>query len=324
MDASVARVTLSNARIEGIIARKANVAVVFRRGPSRETQMLLWDLNTDEVTPGQWIRGLVNIRQCDLTSDGKLLVAGIYDANSRRTAASQVPPSIAQGWTAISRPPYFTALALWFDASGNGGRWTSDRDLHLFTQALPDKGRLSSRIRLRVPGQAGTPFETRCRCDGWVHTAGSTIVHIPRNWREDEKLMRTLMCAGISRETLDQLLPSQFPMDVPIGGKTWELPFSGGRLVRTQVGYDSDERLTLVEESGEVRVTLERPWNSWAWLDLDGRGRVVYGDKGCLWAWKNFPQGEPKLVADLNANRFEPIPPPDWAREWPESGVPEW
>ncbi len=45
-------------------------------------------------------------------------------------------------------------------------------------------------------------------------------------------------------------------------------------------------------------------------------GGPIFGEHGCLWAWLGFPDGEPKMIADLNENKFEAIPSPAWAREW--------
>ena len=51
---------------------------------------------------GQWFNGRIYEKRCDLSPDGELL---IY------FAASQKKPFVS--WTAVSRPPYLTALALW-------------------------------------------------------------------------------------------------------------------------------------------------------------------------------------------------------------------
>src|SRR5260221_8777157 len=88
-----------------ILARDVHQAVILRRGPHIWTQMLLWNTKTDTFTEGQWLKGTLYPRRCDLSPDGSKLiyfVAKHYKHNY---------------WTAISRPPYFTALAMW-DTSG--------------------------------------------------------------------------------------------------------------------------------------------------------------------------------------------------------------
>jgi hypothetical protein len=42
-----------------ISARKAPVAVVFRRGPSKQVLLLKWNLATDKLQLGQWFKGRI-------------------------------------------------------------------------------------------------------------------------------------------------------------------------------------------------------------------------------------------------------------------------
>src|ERR1019366_2592403 len=96
-------------RIDGILAADANTAVIFRRGPTAVCEMLVWDLNTDIVTPGQWLRARVYTRRSDVSPDGKhVIISASSYANWRRKDAAD--PFLACGWTAISHPPYFSGL----------------------------------------------------------------------------------------------------------------------------------------------------------------------------------------------------------------------
>ena len=109
-------------RLFGLVARDARTAVVLRRGPSKHVRMLLWDLATDEITPGQWLAGRVYDPRCGVSPDGQLVVyfAGKFGTKLRT-------------FTAVSRPPYFTALALWPEGStwGGGGFFEENRKLIL-------------------------------------------------------------------------------------------------------------------------------------------------------------------------------------------------
>jgi len=109
-------------RLYAIQAREAPLAVIFRRGPSKQVQLILWRTDTDEFISGQWFKGRIYERQCDLSPDGKRL---IY------FAAKYKAPLYT--WTAISRPPYFTAVALWqtADAWAGGGRFASNNEILL-------------------------------------------------------------------------------------------------------------------------------------------------------------------------------------------------
>jgi hypothetical protein len=101
--------TRSTPRIFVILPREGCHAVVFRRGPSKQVQLLRWNTQTDEFEPGQWLKGRVYERRCDLSPSGKFL---IYFATKHK------PPW--DSWTAISKPPFLTALAIMMDC----GTWT--------------------------------------------------------------------------------------------------------------------------------------------------------------------------------------------------------
>lgn len=89
-------------------ASRADLAVILRRGPTDWWRLTLWDTKTDRFEHGQWFHGRVYPGKCDVSPDGRLL---IYFAGQFK------PRNLQKGyrdtWTAISRPPYFTALALW-------------------------------------------------------------------------------------------------------------------------------------------------------------------------------------------------------------------
>ncbi len=62
------------ARVHAVLAREADKAVIFRRGPSNQTALLGWDLKSDTFELGQWFRGRIYPYRCDLSPDGKYLV----------------------------------------------------------------------------------------------------------------------------------------------------------------------------------------------------------------------------------------------------------
>jgi hypothetical protein len=101
-----------------LIAGDQRSAVIFRRGPSRHVLMIRWWLVSNTFEIGQWFKGRVYADRSDLSHNGELLV---YFAGSWRAPY--------ETWTAVSRPPYFTALALWpkGDTWGGGGRFAGER-----------------------------------------------------------------------------------------------------------------------------------------------------------------------------------------------------
>lgn len=113
-------------RLFVILARDAPVAVVIRRGPSSWTHLTLWHTRTDVFTPGAWLRGRIYEEKCDLSPDGELLVFAAYQGGRLRT-------SYTDSFTAVSRPPWLHALALWPMGTtyGGGGRFVDRRSLIL-------------------------------------------------------------------------------------------------------------------------------------------------------------------------------------------------
>ncbi|MCB1521741.1 MAG: hypothetical protein KDJ37_14360 [Hyphomicrobiaceae bacterium] len=170
--------TTPRTRLDVVFARKAQRAVILRRGPKRHFCLIAWDLETDTFTPGQWMKGVV--RLCDLSPSGDYLLywaaqyhqsaadrnierrdgataAECYEPLADRRAAAfafrkrhpgrrmprylrsegpgvkAAPKPIDGTWTAISRPPFFSALALWpsFGTWTGGGYFRSDCEVVL-------------------------------------------------------------------------------------------------------------------------------------------------------------------------------------------------
>src|SRR2546426_11287690 len=58
-------------RIHVLLAREAPLGLVIRRGPSKSVCTLLWDQERDTFKLGQWMRGRIYERRCDLSPDGQ-------------------------------------------------------------------------------------------------------------------------------------------------------------------------------------------------------------------------------------------------------------
>lgn len=269
------------ARIQGFLARQASVAVILRCGPARWTEMLRWNLETDEVTAGQWLKARVYGEDCDFSPDGERFVAlcATHVPNHRAAAEHGVPLEMTELWTAVSRPPYFTAVALTFEPGSfsGGGFWDSNK--RLLTCSSPFSSREVRPAECTVvhkfdqEGHASVA-ELRRRHGGWSST-----------FSEETRTTR------------------------------WEKPFEGGRVALTE-SWRERPRWTIEDDAGAVR----REWRPGAFqsqfLDVDPCGRVIFGDGGCLWAWSGCPDGEPAMIADLNGHVFRELAPPTWATRW--------
>ncbi len=114
------------ARVYGLVAAEADVAVLLRRGPARKVLMIRWDLKTDEFELGQWLFDRAYEYTADLSADGQFFTCQILDGKFHLD-----PGGI---YAIVSRPPYFTALALWQQFSGGGfqfggnGFWPASSD----------------------------------------------------------------------------------------------------------------------------------------------------------------------------------------------------
>lgn len=313
-------------RIDGIVAREANVAVVFRRGPTRATEMLLWNLDTDEVTSGQWVKARVYAGACDLSPNGDLLVAMLGDWGDGRGQRHGRKHGTG-GYTTISRPPYFTALAVSVHGTTwwGGGFWRSNDHLELSAsaKALQIKAKTRpSQLRITEISQGGpeSAMPRRLRQAGW-RTERSLEHHRldPRSPEYHAQIAEIRAnidhYPGLTSEAFERRIdrPGDFPIHLLRQRGVMVRSFAGGTLRWTRGGGETWEALDL---EGQAHLTFQIEGTGTQWLDLDHRGRVVYGSEGCLWAWEDFPSGEPKLVADLNGHTFRAFEAPASALCW--------
>jgi hypothetical protein len=206
-----------------LFAAAAPKAVVLRRRPRQHYHLIAWDLDTDAFTHGQWMKG--NVQLADLSPTGTKLLyfaeqlhakaiaraAGPYDplrqvprraAQPRRARkvpryqrtwgrGKRAPREIKGSWTAISTPPYFSALALWPSI----GRWTgggiflAERDLVLWE---PEDG---------ITAIENVPMPTSVRVRSWqqVPRGGlpSAYQPSPRESDAHARIARALIAAGL-------------------------------------------------------------------------------------------------------------------------------
>lgn len=160
--------TEASTRIYGILAREAPIAVLFRRGPSGFVQLVKWNLNDDTFEHGQWLKGRIYERRADLSPSGKYL---IY------FAAKHKAPMYS--WTAVSRPPFMTAIALWEGMGAWGGGGLFDSETHIQLNHSVMRMRLSETFKLPVDievvpcgedsgsGEDSPIMDMRMERDGW-------------------------------------------------------------------------------------------------------------------------------------------------------------
>ena len=109
-------------RLSVLLASEAPVGVVFRRGPTKLFQIVAWDRERDTFEFGQRFKSTIYPDRSDLSPDGRHM---IYFAMG---GVAWAIPATKGTWTAISRTPSLTAIALWGqgDTWGGGGMFTSN------------------------------------------------------------------------------------------------------------------------------------------------------------------------------------------------------
>lgn len=282
------------ARLFIIFARKSPSAVIFRRGPSKWVQLIKWDTKTDIFEPGQWFNGRIYERRSDLSPDGSLL---IYFAQ-KISAHSLKDSEYTYAWTAISKPPYLTALALWpkGDCWHGGGLFKNGKVVllnHKPAVAKPHKHHNPHRL-LVIPnpnahGEDGPIFSQRLERDGW---------RLKQVWQIENrgypKLFRT-----IQPELREKWNPGSSHL-IRLKRSIECLDYSEEFTVQT-IGHDSDTTIAGA-----------------SWVDWDQQGRLVYAKDGKIFAASTKSSGElsEKLLADFNGSKPEPLEAPQWAQKW--------
>lgn len=297
----------SACRLYVILARDGRSAVVFRRGPSGRVCLVRWGLGSDTFEVGQWLIGRIYERRSDLSPDGDLLV---YFAAVHKT------PLVS--WTAVSRPPFLTALALWpkGDCWGGGGRFQSRHHLLINHRddklALGNGFRLPSRVRVERMGDWAGAGEDNPIChdrmvrDGWACTnpgaASEYRSQGPAHW------------VFSTPERYERPQPSRTEA-------AGELKLER-RLVAVGVrdGPWYDERFAVLAPDGASLRDLGRC----DWADWQSNGDLLIARDGKLHrlpaaaaaiASADGLAGECQLI-DLAPMRFEPREAPPWARSW--------
>lgn len=117
--------TTPGCALYGISARDGRSVVLIRRGPTKQVALLRWWLDGDRIEEGQWFKGYLYGRWCDLSPDGDYL---LYFAGDQHRGAGNYGT-----WSAISHPPFLTALALWpkGDTWSGGGLFLGQQHIAL-------------------------------------------------------------------------------------------------------------------------------------------------------------------------------------------------
>lgn len=269
------------ARIHVLLASEAPVGLVIRRGPSKSVATLLWNRKADEFQLGQWLRGRIYERRCDLSPDGKHLL--YFAMNGKWQSETR------GSWTAISRAPFLKALAIFpkGDCWHGGGLWTGRQEYWLNGgyghTVLRDTNVVRRDLQWRPPENYGG------ECPG---------VYYPRLIRDGWTMKETVR-AGKCREKVH--------FEKPCPGD-WVLR----KIAHAEIGappgkgcyWDEHE---LIHLSSGKSIACPR----WEWAEIDEK-RLVWATDGRLEAGRLTALGlvEQVTLFDFNDMTFTAIEAP--------------
>jgi hypothetical protein len=113
------------ARVHVVLRQECGRAIIIRRGPSNHVCSIGWDLKSGEFQLGQWLKGRIYERRCDLSLDGRHWL--YFAMNGHWQESSQ------GSWTAVARWPWLKAMQFFpkGDCWGGGGLFTGDQQFWL-------------------------------------------------------------------------------------------------------------------------------------------------------------------------------------------------
>lgn len=291
---------LVTTRLYAILARKAPRAVVFRRGPSRVVLCLSWHTDTDRFEEGQWLRARIYERRSDLSPSGERLV---YFAASFK-------PHGPGSWTAVSHPPWLTALAMWpkGDTWGGGGLFEDDKTL-LLNHAPGDAG-------------VGPPSPLRVRpLHAYAGRGEDDPIHSMRlardGWRVEEE--GKAQENAFSAKVWFTYVPPIVMAKTQPGGRSKHpielLSITHGVHERNGAWYVMEHAVRNPES--EERASLGRT----DWADWDRNGDLLYAKHGAIFrlprrAAAALDLDAARKLVDLNGHAFEARASPPEARRW--------
>lgn len=298
-------------RLFVILAREAPVGIIFRRGPSKWTQIIKWNTDSDIFEYGAWFHGQFYPERCDISPDGTKLIyfATNYAGNG---SIEDRDDDFPVTWTAISKIPWLTALLVWPNMGTYFGGGVFDTNTKVsVNQDIHDQLNFD---QPDVPPDLEVSFERQFWDHNW-HT-------LFRLEREGWKPKEAYPWGSIPKFTIQQdgkvvVQPTDpnCPLDTPSHIRTiHEKDHPGGQysLIMTSV-YDRAEKNQTFEVKDNVRHTVT-PIKRAVWADWDKKGRLVFAREGKLFTG-TITYHSDELV-DFNPSKPKRTTAPRWAREW--------
>jgi hypothetical protein len=299
-------------RLFVLLARDAPLGVIFRRSPARLTQLILWHTDTDTFEPGDRHIGTLYTERSDLSPDGKLLN---YTARRRNKG-------LPDTWTALSKPPWLTPLALWpnFGTYYGGGLFTSNTQVQVNWCPPPVPTEISW-------AEDAPPDDLDFRYDRsfWDHQLHAFTRLERSGWKASEPypfgsapLYRLQPDGSYTVEATD---PSCLLLPFLHSVYTKAKPHGSLSLVFTATHYYSGGAVgndSLVYQVQDTQRKTTTPLPGVIWADWDQRGRLVYAQDGKLFTASIGASGQldPQVIADFTPLDKKRALAPKSAGQW--------
>ena len=280
-ESETANKTLPHCRIKFLFSRGGKRCVILRRGPSKWVRLILWDMAKNEFLAGQWLNGPV--QDFDISPNGEHI---IYFVSYHKTRAPYL-------WTAISKPPYFTALAMWSISDAWGGNCAFVDASTIYTE----RGMYQSSVEL----------STRHSLEKY------TLLGEQRGW--DGKVQRYGWDFKRKRYGWTPVVPVDHPVGHGMDFLVWKKKLFKDDLMLCMQGMRGGYSKSVYWlESTEGRI----PLSGVDCADLDPFGRLVASQNGALHIVQIGQQNEVVMdtIMDFNAQVPEKIQAPDHAKRW--------
>jgi hypothetical protein len=262
--------------------------------------LIKWNLDGDTFEVGQWLKGRIYEKRCDLSPDGELLI--YFAADFRRSIGS---------WSVVSRPPFFTAFALWPKGNcwGGGGLFSSNAQLMLNHRS----NEMSLSPGFSVPewfsvghcgdwsghGEDDPIWSSRLLRDGWK------LTKLPEKTKDDRGAKVWIEYEPpITWEKAHPLWPERYSLRMSIMG------------IKEQNGPWHVIEHSVIGEKGYTGVIGRSDWADWS-----RDGDLLFTQSGCLYRLRPSkgrfgPIEQSEQIADFNDLSFQRVEPPDEAQLW--------
>ena len=190
-------------------AKEANKAVIIRKTITTKMQkkqkyihMLTWNLETDEVFPGQWlINKKINMNNSSLSPNGDFF---IYPLTISHGPYQEYIPYGVEKLTVISKPPYFSGLTVlrsnlssYGDVYNHmlGGKWIDNHNISTNSSFTLENGTIPTWLNIKTKYDSNFNEKNRLskfNVNDLRKIANTKKIHCPSKFKKDEIIFKII------------------------------------------------------------------------------------------------------------------------------------